>query len=258
MKHGVIISDSHCGHKFGFVPPEWWGQEGDDHEKEKVREWQETTYRWIERKAKGIGHIDRLICNGDMVDGNGEKSGGTELITTDRLEQSKMALHLIRLFDADNYTLIEGTNYHTGAAERFEEPIADALGVRLQAHAWIEHAGCVIDFKHHIGSTSTPGAIPPALPRERVWNLLWAEHQLQPKARVFIRSHLHKYYIAGDETFLGIVTPPLQGWTRYGGLRMSKTISYGFIEFWISDKGEFTWKTHLLIPVFQAAKAESM
>lgn len=257
MKHGVILSDSHCGHIFGVTPPEYWF-DGGNHQRTKAREWQENTYRWLERKAKEIGHIDRLICNGDMIDGDAESNKGTDLITTDRLEQSKMALTFIRLFDADNYTVIEGTARHTGTSERFEEPIANALGVELQVHAWIEHAGCIIDFRHHIGSTSTPGAVPPTLSREKVWNLLWAERSLQPKAKVFIRSHIHSYFVVSDDIFIAMTTPALQGWTHYGGTRISKTVSYGFIEFWISDKGEFTWKTHLLVPRFAAAKAESM
>jgi hypothetical protein len=39
---------------------------------------------------------------------------------------------------------------------------------------------------------------------------------------------------------------------------MSKTISYGLIEFWINDQGSFAWKAHILNPIFAAAKAEQM
>lgn len=230
MRHGLVINDSHCGHEFGFTPPEYWRAESDDPKKHAVRLWEMNTHNWVKKKAEQIGHLDHLIGLGDLIEGDGDRSGGTELITTDRIEQAGIALKLMRLFDADRYTIIEGTNSHTGFAEQYERLVAEPLGTRLQAHAWLEHAGCVIDLKHHIGSSSTPGAIPPALTRERVWNLLWAEHELQPKARVFIRGHLHKFFIAGDEDFIAIISPSLHGWTRYGGTRLSKTISYGMLE----------------------------
>ena len=257
-KHGVIISDLHCGHKFGLAPPDRWEPESDDHIRQKIRTWQSSTWDWFSTKALQVGRIDRLIVNGDACEGDGIRSGATELYTADRLEQAEVAERCARLFDFDTATVIEGTNSHTGTAEQFEAPLAKALGTHLQAHAWLEYAGCVIDFKHHIGSSSVPGALPPALPREAVWNLMWAEHELQPRANVFIRSHLHTYHAAIEDDFIAIVTPALQGWTRYGGTRMSKTISYGFIEWWISDEGVFTWKYHRLVPTFAAAKAESI
>jgi hypothetical protein len=257
-KHGVTISDLHCGHKFGLCPPYMWEQESDDPLREKIRLWQMKTWDWYQATAQSLGHLDRIVINGDAVEGNGIRSGGTELCETDRIKQAEMALYCIHQFDFDRATVIEGTNYHTGDAEQFEAPIAKELGTRLQEHAWLEHAGCVIDFKHHLGSSSVPRSIPPALPREAVWNLLWSEHELQPKANVFFRSHLHTFFSVIEDNFIAFVTPALQGWTRYGGTRMSKTISYGFLEWWISDKGEFTWKLHRLIPRFAAAKVESM
>jgi len=257
-KHGVIISDLHSGHRFGLCPPEHWEPESNNPVQQKIRLWQSSTWNWYKEKARQIGHLDRLVVNGDACEGDGIRSGATELWTSDRLEQAEAAIFCARQFDFDAATVIEGTNSHTGTAEQFEAPLAKALGTHLQAHAWLEYAGCVIDFKHHIGSSSTPGAVPPALPREAVWNLMWSEHELQPKANVFIRSHLHAYHAVIEDDFTAIVTPALQGWTRYGGTRMSKTISYGFIEFWISNEGEFTWKRHRLIPTFAAAKAEAI
>ena len=257
-KHGAIISDLHCGHKFGLCPPDHWEPESDDPTQAKVRQWQMRTWEWYAAKAKALGHLDRLIVNGDAIDGSGDRSGGTELFTTDRHLQVKVAADCIRQFDAEAYTIIRGTAYHVGDKEDFEDTLAERFGTHAQDHAWLEYAGCVIDCKHHLGSSTVPGAVPPSLPREAVWNLMWAERDLQPKANVFIRSHLHAHYEISTEDFLCIVTPALQGWTKYGGRRMSKTVSYGLIEWWISDQGAFTWKRHILRPVFAAAKAEAI
>jgi len=257
-KTGIIISDLHCGHLFGLTPPDYQISPDDDRQLGKAAEWEQKTWAWYESQAKAIGHVDRLILNGDAIDGVGLKSGGTELITSDRRRQVQMAKACIEAFDYDAITVIRGTAYHTGDQEDWEDVFADMLGTHAQDHAWLEHAGCVLDFKHHIGSTSVPGNAPPALGREAIWNLLWAEKQLQPRANVIIRSHLHTYCYTGQDDWLAIVTPALQGWTKYGGRMMSKTISYGFLEWWISDKGEFTWKLHRLIPRFAAAKAEAL
>ena len=257
-KHGVIISDLHCGHRFGLCPPQHWEREGGDDRQEKIRQWQAATWEWYTAKAREIGHIDRLIINGDAIEGDGIRSGATELYTSNRLEQAKVAEQCARQFDFNEATVIEGTASHTGTAEHYEDPLAEALGTHLQVHAWLEYAGCCMDLKHHIGTSSTPGAVPPALPREAIWNLMWGEHNLQPKANVFIRSHGHGYFAIIEDDFIAMITPSLQGFTNYGGTRMSKTISYGFIEFWISDEGVFTWQRHRLIPTFAAAKAESI
>lgn len=257
-KTGIIVSDFHCGHLFGLTPPPYQINPDDDRQLGKAAEWQQKTWDWYSGELAKIGHVDRLIVNGDAIDGNGARSGGTELITTDRRRQVEMAKACIDQADYDAITIIRGTGYHTGDAEDWEDVLADTLGTHAQDHAWLEYAGCVIDCKHHIGSTSVPGNAPPALGRESVWNLLWAEKQLQPKANVIIRSHLHTYYYTGFDDWVAIVTPALQGWTKYGGRRMSKTISFGFLYFEISDEGEFTWIPHLLIPVFAAAKAEAL
>lgn len=257
-KHGVSISDLHCGHKFGLCPPDRWEPESSDVVQQKIREWQMKSWEWFANKAHQCGHIDRLVINGDAVEGNGIRSGATELYEADRLKQAAIAEYCARQFDFDQATVVEGTNSHTGDAEQFEAPLAKALGTHLQAHAWLEYKNCILDFKHHIGSTTVPGNVPPALGREAVWNLLWAEHELQPKANIFFRAHLHAFHAIMEDNFIAIIMPALQGWTRYGGTRLSKTITYGFIEWWISDTGEFTWKLHRLIPRFAAAKAESI
>ena len=74
-KHGVIISDLHCGHKFGLAPPDRWEPESDDHIRQKIHTWQSSTWDWYRTKALQIGHIDRLIVNGDACEGDGIRSG---------------------------------------------------------------------------------------------------------------------------------------------------------------------------------------
>lgn len=255
-KRAIVISDLHCGHYFGMTPPEWWLPESE--EESKIATWQRKTWEWLSSKAHDIGHVDHLIVNGDAIEGPGDRTHGTELIVRNLHKQVEMAYRTIQLFSFDKITIIRGTPYHTGDGEDLEDLLAQRFDTHAQDHAWLEYAGCIIDLKHHIGSSTVPGAIPPALTRESVWNAMWAEREMQPRANVFIRSHLHHFYEAGDGTFLCLVTPALQGWTKYGSRRLSKTVSFGFLEFSITDKGEFSWKKYELIPRFAGAKIESM
>ena len=66
-KHGVVISDLHCGHKFWLCPPDHWEPESDDPTQTKIRQWQMRTWEWYAAKAKALGHLDRLIVNGDIT-----------------------------------------------------------------------------------------------------------------------------------------------------------------------------------------------
>ena len=50
--------------------------------------------------------IDILICPGDAIDGKGERSGGVELITPDRLEQVRMAAEAVAYAKALGATVL--------------------------------------------------------------------------------------------------------------------------------------------------------
>ena len=254
----VVLSDTHCGHKFGLTSPGDWSASGPLRIDEKSRLWQEKSWSWFQSRIRSIGHIDHCVVNGDAIDGRGERSGSVELITADRNGQIAIAENVLSYVDADKYTFVRGTPYHTGDEEDWEDNLAKSFGATAEDHAWLEQYGVTFDFKHHIGSTAVPGAVPPSLPREKIWNLLWAEKALQPKSDVIVRSHLHSYCYTGDENSLNMVTPALQGWTRYGARRMSKTISFGFLEFRIYPTGDYTWKAHILVPTFAAAQAKPL
>jgi hypothetical protein len=254
----VVLPDLHSGHKFGLTAPRDFSGSGPQRIDEKARLWQEQAWAWFKEEIQSVGPIDHCVVNGDAVDGRGERSGSVELITADRNGQVAIAEHVLEEVGAKKYTFVRGTPYHTGDEEDWEDNLAKAFDTVAEDHAWLEESGVVFDFKHHIGSSTVPKAIPPALPREAVWNLLWAEKELQPKSHVIVRSHLHSFVYCGDESYLAMVTPALQGWTRYGARRMSKTISYGFVEFRVYETGEYTWRPHILVPVFSAASAKPL
>ena len=263
MKNVVILSDGHAGHMFGLTSPEFQLQPSEcslSRFHEKAYEWQTHTWSWfsaaIAQLRAEYGPIHRLVLNGDAIEGKGYRSGATELLTADRNAQVNIAKTIVQFCDPEAVTVVRGTPSHTGEEEDWEDVLAEKLGTQAEDHAWLTYGSTTFDIKHHIGSSSVPGAVPPSLTREGVWNLLWAEKQLQPRSNVIIRSHAHKHFYVGDEDTLAIITPALQGWTKYGAKRMSKTITYGFLSFHLFENGDYTWNRHILNPTFAAASAE--
>jgi len=250
-----IFSDSHCGHLVGLTSPQYqmtytkqrgtWRDKAADLERE--------SWNWFEKETNATGPFDVVIFNADMIDGRGERSGGTELITTNRITQVDMALDVLKQLKAKHYVLTYGTPYHTGDKEDFEDIIADRLrdvkgvkSVKIGSHEWVDVNGCVFDVKHHIGSSQIPHGRYTALARDRLWNCLWSDHKEQPKGDVIIRSHVHYHVFCGEDDVLAMTTPALQAMgTKFGARKCSGRVNYGFVHFDVNPDGGYVWQAHL-------------
>lgn len=261
MKKLVCISDLHCGHRVGLTPPEYqWINKRSDHIWRKFGTVQKQTWDWYARKVEEIGRPDILVVNADCIDGRGERSGGVELITGDRNEQAKIAMQCIKLWNPKAIVMTRGTAYHTGDIESWEDIIAYQLGCKIGDHEWLEINGVVFDFKHHCGSSSVPYGRKTAVGREQLWNDLWADARLQPRADWIVRSHVHYceggFKFRGDKEIWAITTPALQAMgTRYGATRCSGTVDFGLISWDIDEKGVRDWHRHIAYIPGQVARA---
>jgi len=247
MKKGVIISDLHCGHLVGLTPPPW--QSSGDGWREKVREAQHQAWDWFDREMAKLGKLDVLICNGDAVDGDGHRSGGTEQISTDPTVQAEIATYILQRYMSRKTKLFMtyGTPSHTGTLFDTEGLIARDCGAeKIEGQAFLDIEGVVFDIKHKIGSSGVPHGRATALKKAQLWNKLWNYAQEQPDADVVIRSHVHYHQFAGDPDFgLAMTTPALQACgSKYGSRQCEGRIHFGFISFQC-DKGEFSWKSHI-------------
>lgn len=249
-KRVVVISDLHCGHAVGLTPVSWHSTLAKsaptflkelEHTRQKL--WQ-----FYFDTIKKLQPIDVLLVNGDAIDGSGTRSGGVELITSDRHQQADMAAENIKLAKAKKVIMTFGTDYHTGEQEDFEMDIArDVKAEKISAHEWIDVNGLVFDMKHHIGSSSIPHGRHTQVSKERLWNILWADHGENPKANIIIRSHVHYHNFCGGTDWLGLTTPALQGLgTRYGKRKCSGIVDFGLTHFDVDKNGEFEWSSHIL------------
>jgi hypothetical protein len=228
-KRLLVISDLHCGHISGL------------------------------RKEKGFGYwdlfskeIDRLrpfdvcLCNGDLIDGKGERSGGTEQLTTDRRQQKDMAIEVLDYIDAKQYLFTYGTPYHVGKEEDWEALVADKFSARISGQDYFQINGVTFHAKHKISGSTIPHGRFTALARQKTWNLFWNEYDEVPKVNVFIRSHVHYFAYCGDESFLAVITPALQGWgSKYGERQCEGTVGFGFVVFDVASLEDWKWTPYV-------------
>ena len=255
----MIFPDPHCGSQIGLCPPEWSQQFVKENiaKHNKFADVRKQCWEFYEKTVSKLGHIDIAILMGDLIEGRGERSGGTELLTTDRIKQCAIAERCIDELRADKKIMVYGTDYHTGSYERWESIIADNIGAeKIGSHEWLDINGVVFDIKHHLGSSSIPHGRYTALAKEKLWNNLWSLRDEQPKADVFIRAHVHYHVYCGDNDFLAMTAPALQGMgSRYGSDRCSGTVDFGLVVFDIDSKGGYTWQSYIAKLEAQKAKA---
>ena len=257
MIHIVAEGDYHSGHRAGLTPPDWWYRPG----LAAHARWHAIQKELWERRQgliSAIGKPDRLILMGDLIDGRGERSGGTELVATSLSDQVRMAAEAASQWGADQIQMVRGTDYHTGwGGEDWENFIAEELRtggtrVRIDDHAFVTIDGVTFDLKHDLGASSIPHGRATAILKERLWNeQWWLDGEGEPLADVILRAHTH-YHIGtwgyrGDRLWVAMITPALQAAaTKYGQRKCRGVVHWGLVEFWVEDGRLVEWKPHIL------------
>lgn len=249
FKRVIAMGDMHCGHMVGLTPPEYqeYFAATGDHRLAKLDAIRRELWAFFWKEIKSLGHIDVLIHNGDAIDGKGSKSGGTELLTSDRDIQTDMAAKIVKMIKADNTVMTYGTPYHTGDEEDWESVIAKDVGAKIGSHEWIDVNGTVFDVKHHIGTSSIPHGRSTPLSKDRLWNTQWfVDGEQQPLGNVILRSHAHYYKADDNSDYLAIILPALQGMgSKFGGRICSGKVDFGFLHFDCLEDGSYKWQKHL-------------
>lgn len=250
MKRVVILADLHCGHMGGLTPPEKWFAEDDtDHVREKFARLQRIMWGFYKRNIDELKPIDILMVNGDLIDGKGDKSGGTEQITTDRYEQVKIAAQCLSIAEANTVVMAFGTPYHSGEDEDWESVIQDQLEakeIKIGGHEWYDVNGLVFDMRHHVSRSIVPYGRGTPLMREALWSILWAELAGYPKSDIIVRSHVHYFTYIESLSKVALTTPALQGFTKFGSRRATGLIDIGFIHFDVEGREDWKIGKHLL------------
>jgi hypothetical protein len=241
-KRMVVVADFHSGHEYGLTPPDW--HRSGTGRTAKTGRFERSLWKFYTQAIDNLGPVDILVVNGDCIEGKGESSGGVELITPDRHDQAQMAADAINHAGAKHVRIVYGTRRHVGKDEDFEDVLVDkvkAKDVKIQGHAFFRVNGCGVDFKHKVASSNIPHGRHTAIAREHLWNVMWAEHQRQPRADILIRSHVHYFDYCGGTNWLGVTTPALTYNSHYGVRECSGLVDVGFLVFDFDSGGGFTW-----------------
>ena len=237
-KRLLVISDLHCGHVVGLTPPEYRNGLGNP----EVEELQERLWGFYVSSLRKWKPFGAVLVNGDMTDGKGEKSGGTELITSDRLKQADMACRSILETGCKTVWAKPGTPYHVGMTEDFEVAVIDKLKAKgvnanIDDNSLYEVNGKIINMKHFLSGSSIPHGRDTAILSAGNWNLQWMLEG-ETKADIFIRSHLHysRYIYDGNRHY--IITPALQGLGSKGARKWNGVVHFGITIIDISKTGD--------------------
>ena len=242
-KRVLAIADLHSGHNLGLTPPKYDFEEDTAHYAVRSEIW-----GWYDALVKRL-RPDIVIVDGDCIDGRGEKSGGTELLFTDRLKQCKVATKALKAIPRNpKFFMAYGTGYHTGDYEDFENIIADNIEAeKIGAEDTISVNGLNINYRHHIGRSGIPHGRHTAVAKEKLWNNIWSERGEYPKADIILRAHVHYHNFCGGPGWLAMTLPALQGYgSKYGARKVTGTVDVGMVHFDIWSREKWEWKAHIL------------
>jgi hypothetical protein len=219
VKNIVCIGDTHFGSSIALMPPLIRVQDGLvlTQSRQQVMLWQWWLDFWQFVDAVLDGEPFILVHNGDIVDGN--HHGCTQLATGSISAQQSMAISALRshVARAAAFYCIAGTAAHAGQSSSHEEQIANALGAipdhdgrHCRQDLWIEMGRDLVQFAHHIGTTSSAAYKSSAIMRMIAGMQQAAgEWGFRPPT-VMVRSHAHDYTEVKRPNCRGVICPAWQ------------------------------------------------
>lgn len=233
-KSVLIVGDLHCGSMGGLTHPDWIVSQG---RSQFFSQLQEEMWDLYVQSLKELGEVDVLIVNGDVIDGKGARSGGTELITSDLIEQTDMAVAAIDQINAKSVYFTYGTPYHTApGGEDFDRIVADQFHASIHDELDLDVEGVLFNVRHKIGTSSSPYNRSQPVGRARLWDSLRAMRNEDRRADVYVRSHVHYFSFCGESDWIAFTLPALQSnMTKFGARECIGTTDWGMVKFKVQD-----------------------
>jgi len=225
VKNIIVISDTHFGCRLGLCPPKVRIDGGGYYEHTAIQKkvwlmWQEFWDKWIPQVTKDEDYI--VVHNGDVIEGIHHNS--VTQISHNITDQVNIAIEVLGKIIAQphckKYYQIRGTEAHGGKSGQAEEGIAKALtavkdeiGDYSRWEMWLRMGKILINFGHHIGTSSSANYESTALYKELVEAYVDAGRWNNESPDVLVRSHRHRQFeirIATDKGYgIPFITP---GW----------------------------------------------
>lgn len=203
VKNVVVISDLHCGCQLGLLDGPIKLDEGSPVLQSRLQKivwgwWQQFWGEVVPGWVKGEPYC--VVVNGDIVDG--VHHGSTTQISHNLTVQCKIAeriLKPVRDKCDGRFYMVRGTEAHVGKSAQEEE----ALATRLEAipnqdgqHArwalWKKVNGGLVQFMHHVGTTSSSAHESSAVNAELAASYTDAGRWGYRPPDIIVRSHRHR------------------------------------------------------------------
>ncbi len=254
-KRGVLISDLHVGSRVGLSHPDY-GPKRDGYEHIRDLLWS----KWKEYSGGEWHRPDFMVINGESVDGQDKRRGGSEQWSTDITEQIACSVELVKMWDAKKVYVVQGSGYHvnigeTGmcADELFAQEIgACKIGPRLLSAMDFTftvsgvtfHCCHVVGFSQNFAYRGTP------LHVEMLHSALHGDIDdagKKLKIQVVVRGHAHYFWHSESAHSHGFILPCWQAKTAF--MRQRKPLAVnpniGFVGVEVHD-GKFSYDKHVI------------
>ena len=231
----MVIGDLHCGSLCGLTPPGWMVSRQRSRFYHDLQQEMWDNYMDI---LSHFGDVDDLVVNGDVIDGKGTRSGGTEMITSDMFEQTRIATEALSQIRCKNIYFTYGTAYHTASegGEDFDQLVASNFNANIYDELDLNAGGVVFNIRHKIGASSNPSSRAMPVGKARLWDALRSIRNDDQPADVYIRSHVHYFCFCGESKWTAFTIPALQASnTKYGARQCIGITDWGMCLFKVDD-----------------------
>jgi len=220
------ISDTHVGSMYGLCMPNMGFVLNDvqqflwDH--------------WV-AMCKAIGHVDCVICDGDMIEGINKKEGAKQTIP-DVMIQVKMAKALLSMIDADKFVFTCGSPYHVGCNPNADQMLCEMMGGEyLEEDGNVDVDDIVIHVRHHASYSKNPDGRYNSQQKDAMIMRL-----NEDKADIILRGHTHRFNYSGNIHNITISIPCWKSLDAFMRRSSSELPDCGYILMKI-DGADYSW-----------------
>ena len=242
----LALGDLHTGSWCGLTPPHH-DSRGTSKASIMRHDFRRELWDWYKKTLNEIGPVDAALINGDLVDGGGRRSGGSETILPVQ-DQGEAAAYACGLIQTKQYYLCYGTGYHTGDEVDSEYAIAQQLDGSIADRQFLRIHNKIIRAVHHAGGSGIPHGVHTYPARVAVGQKLKAMAGEEPEADILLFSHRHIFSYEGDASRFSMRLPCLQGPMSKFGRRCEGGYTMGMVLFTFNPDGTFQWKLYQAKP----------
>lgn len=259
----VILNDLHCGSEFALKSPNAVIREDGTHS--PMNKAQEILYDFYKGLAKKWKNPDRLILNGDLIDGMAWRGHNTHIWSDNLYDQADDSIRLILMFGAKEIFVIRGTPYHTATdGVDMEEYIGQQLGAKMEGTRYSTEIKMInlapkkaperiVHVAHHLAGSKWFAYRGTALSRAMSAVMLNESHfidkNVHEKISGIIRAHNHYYWYSESTSRFMLSAPAWQLPTPFTQKVMPESPSdIGAVQFTFHEDGSWFKEHEVLKP----------